>query len=66
MLGLSTGVHRGEIRRGRATVQLDPAYPKSSLSEERRTAPAEVRAGDRAPHGTADGLDGYLARVGCR
>ncbi|MET7286011.1 FAD-dependent monooxygenase [Streptomyces sp. NPDC005573] len=56
MLGLSTGVHRGEVRRGRATVQLDLAYPESSLSEERRAAPAGVRAGDRAPDGTVDGV----------
>ncbi|MFF7971774.1 FAD-dependent monooxygenase [Streptomyces sp. NPDC007905] len=56
MLGLSTGVHRGEVRRGKATVQLGLGYPASSLSEERRAAPAGVRAGDRAPDGVVDGV----------
>ncbi|GHI05440.1 pentachlorophenol monooxygenase [Streptomyces cellostaticus] len=56
MLGLSTGVHRGEIRRGKATVQLGLGYPDSSLTEETRTDPAGVRAGDRAPDGTVDGV----------
>ncbi|MDX2594074.1 FAD-dependent monooxygenase [Streptomyces sp. WI03-4A] len=56
MLGLSTGVHRGQVRRGAATVQLGLGYPESSLSEERRAAPAGVRAGDRAPDGVVDGV----------
>jgi 2-polyprenyl-6-methoxyphenol hydroxylase-like FAD-dependent oxidoreductase len=56
MLGLSTGVHRGEVRRGKATVQLGLGYRESSLSVECRTAPAGVRAGDRAPDGTVDGV----------
>ncbi|MFG2359631.1 FAD-dependent monooxygenase [Streptomyces sp. NPDC048521] len=56
MLGLSTGVHRGEVRRGKATVQLGLGYRESSLSVESRTAPAGVRAGDRAPDGTVDGV----------
>ncbi|MFF4487049.1 FAD-dependent monooxygenase [Streptomyces sp. NPDC001544] len=56
MLGLSTGVHRGEVRRGKATVQLGLGYPESSLSEERRATPSGVRAGDRAPDGTVGGV----------
>ncbi|MGW7254163.1 FAD-dependent monooxygenase [Streptomyces sp. NPDC054834] len=56
MLGLSTGVHRGEVRRGKATVQLGLGYPESSLSEDRRAAPSGVGAGDRAPDGTVDGV----------
>ena len=55
MLELSTGVHRGQVRRGRATVQLGLGYRESSLSEETRTAPGPVRAGDRAPDGTVAG-----------
>jgi 2-polyprenyl-6-methoxyphenol hydroxylase-like FAD-dependent oxidoreductase len=56
MLGLTTGVHHGEVPRGRATVQLGLGYPDSSLSTETRSAPAGVRAGDRAPDGTVDGV----------
>ncbi|MEU6553955.1 FAD-dependent monooxygenase [Streptomyces sp. NPDC046915] len=56
MLGLSTGVHRGEVQRGKATVQLGLGYPESSLTEDRRTAPSGVRAGDRAPDGTVEGV----------
>ncbi|MFJ9813830.1 FAD-dependent monooxygenase [Streptomyces sp. NPDC101151] len=56
MLGLSTGVHRGEVQRGKATVQLGLGYPESALSEDRRAAPAGVRAGDRAPDGRVDGV----------
>lgn len=56
MLGLSTGVHRGEVRRGKATVQLGLGYPESSLSEDLRAAPSGVRAGDRAPDGTVEGV----------
>ncbi|MFF4017548.1 FAD-dependent oxidoreductase [Streptomyces sp. NPDC001843] len=52
MLGLTTGVHRGEVRRGKATVQLGLGYPESSLSEDRRANPSGVRAGDRASDGT--------------
>lgn len=51
MLGISTGVHRGEVRRGEATRQLGLGYPDSSLTEETRTAPSGLRAGDRAPDG---------------
>ncbi|MEU5596593.1 FAD-dependent oxidoreductase [Streptomyces sp. NPDC020298] len=56
MLGLSTSVHRGEVQRGKATVQLGLGYPESSLTEDTRTAPSGVRAGDRAPDGTVDGV----------
>ncbi|MFB8180097.1 FAD-dependent monooxygenase [Streptomyces sp. NPDC055966] len=56
MLDLSTGVHRGEVRRGRETVQLGLGYRESSLTEETRANPAGVRAGDRAPDGTAGGV----------
>ncbi|MER6539215.1 FAD-dependent monooxygenase [Streptomyces sp900105755] len=57
MLGLSTGVHNGEIRRGEATVQLGIHYRESSLTEETRANPGPVRAGDRAPDGrNADGV----------
>ncbi|MDG9722266.1 FAD-dependent oxidoreductase [Streptomyces sp. DH41] len=58
MLDLSTGVHRGEVRRGGATRQLGLGYRDSSLTAETRAAVAEgaVRAGDRAPDGTVDGV----------
>ncbi len=56
MLGLSTGVHRGEVRRGAATRQLGITYRTSSLARETRPAPGPVRAGDRAPDATADGV----------
>ncbi|MER7840996.1 FAD-dependent monooxygenase [Streptomyces sp. NPDC096040] len=57
MLNLSTGVHRGEVRRGEATVQLGIGYRESSLAEETRANPGPVRAGDRAPDGrNADGV----------
>ncbi|MET7292080.1 FAD-dependent oxidoreductase [Streptomyces griseoloalbus] len=56
MLGLSTSIHRGETRRGAATRQLDLGYPGSTLTAETRTAPGPVRAGDRAPDATVDGV----------
>jgi 2-polyprenyl-6-methoxyphenol hydroxylase-like FAD-dependent oxidoreductase len=56
MLDLSTGVHRGEVRRGKATVQLGLGYRESSLSVETREDPTGVRAGDRAPDGTVSGV----------
>nr|WP_202477072.1 FAD-dependent oxidoreductase [Streptomyces sp. SID5470] len=56
MLGLSTGVHRGEVRRGDATRQLALGYRESSLSAETRTAPSGLRAGDRAPDGRLAGV----------
>ncbi|GAB2994851.1 FAD-dependent oxidoreductase [Streptomyces pseudoechinosporeus] len=53
MLGLSTRVHRGEVRRGEATQQLGLGYRGSSLSVETREGlPATaLHAGDRAPDG---------------
>ncbi|MFI7411304.1 FAD-dependent oxidoreductase [Streptomyces sp. NPDC049627] len=56
MLGLSTGVHRGEIRRGEATRQLALGYRESTLTTETRATPGPVRAGDRAPDGTLGGV----------
>uniref|UniRef100_UPI00167C12C8 FAD-dependent oxidoreductase n=1 Tax=Streptomyces poonensis TaxID=68255 RepID=UPI00167C12C8 len=56
VLGLSTGVHRGEVRRGGATRQLGLNYRDASLTEETRTHPGPVRAGDRAPDATVDGV----------
>ncbi|MER6024806.1 FAD-dependent monooxygenase [Streptomyces sp. NPDC001851] len=56
MLDLSTGVHRGEVRRGKATGQLGLGYRESSLSVETRGEPAGLRAGDRAPDGTVSGV----------
>ncbi|MFD5862080.1 FAD-dependent oxidoreductase [Streptomyces chartreusis] len=56
MLGLSTSVHRGEVRRGEATRQLGLGYRESSLTEETRQTPAALRAGDRAPDGTLGGV----------
>ncbi|MEK0097103.1 FAD-dependent oxidoreductase [Streptomyces sp. A475] len=56
MLGISTGVHRGEIRRGEATRQLGLGYRESTLAVDTRTTAGPVRAGDRAPDGTVDGI----------
>ncbi|WP_128433311.1 FAD-dependent oxidoreductase [Streptomyces cyaneus] len=56
MLGLSTSVHRGEVRRGEATRQLGLGYRESSLTEETRDAVGAVRAGDRAPDGVLGGV----------
>ncbi|TWD21295.1 2-polyprenyl-6-methoxyphenol hydroxylase-like FAD-dependent oxidoreductase [Streptomyces sp. T12] len=56
MLGLSTRIHRGEAKRGGATLQLDLGYRGSSLSAETRTEPGPVRAGDRAPDGRVGGV----------
>ncbi|CAM5659222.1 FAD-dependent oxidoreductase [Streptomyces griseomycini] len=57
VLGLSTGVHRGEVRRGTATTQLGLGYRESSLTAETRRAPdGALRAGDRAPDGTVAGV----------
>ncbi|MEU6591293.1 FAD-dependent monooxygenase [Streptomyces sp. NPDC046881] len=56
MLDLTTGVHRGEVRRGRATVQLGLGYRDSSLSVDTRGETGGLRAGDRAPDGTVAGV----------
>ena len=50
VLDLTTRIHHGAQRRGRATGQLDIGYRDSSLAAELRTAPdGGLRAGDRAP-----------------
>ncbi|MGA5501948.1 FAD-dependent oxidoreductase [Streptomyces umbrinus] len=58
MLGLSTRVHRGEVRRGTATQQLGLGYRGSSLVRETRDGLPEdaLHAGDRAPDGTRGGV----------
>ncbi|MGW6478539.1 FAD-dependent oxidoreductase [Streptomyces sp. NPDC055059] len=56
MLGISTGVYRGEIRRGEATRQLGLGYRESTLAVDTRTTAGPVRAGDRAPDATVDGV----------
>lgn len=58
MLGLSTKVHRGEIRRGAATQQLGLGYRGASLAVETREGLSEdaLHAGDRAPDGIRGGI----------
>ncbi|WP_369233700.1 FAD-dependent oxidoreductase [Streptomyces sp. R21] len=58
MLGLSTRVHRGEVRRGEATDQLGLGYRGRALSSETRAALPEdaLHAGDRAPDGIRGGV----------
>lgn len=58
VLALSTGVHRGAVRRGRATEQLDLGYRDSPLAVETRTDLDDdaVHAGDRAPDGHRGGV----------
>ncbi|MFD5631731.1 FAD-dependent oxidoreductase [Streptomyces sp. NPDC127072] len=58
MLGLSTQVHRGEVRRGAATRQLGLGYRGCSLAVETRQGLPEdaLRAGDRAPDGVRGGV----------
>ncbi|MER6417334.1 FAD-dependent oxidoreductase [Streptomyces sp. NPDC001137] len=56
MLGISTGVHRGEVKRGAATVQLGLGYRESSLTEETRKDAGTIQAGDRAPDTTVGGV----------
>ncbi|MFJ2831725.1 FAD-dependent oxidoreductase [Streptomyces sp. NPDC087263] len=58
MLGLSTRVHRGEVRRGEATQQLGLGYRGCSLSVETREGLPEdaLHAGDRAPDGIRGGV----------
>ncbi|MFJ5261298.1 FAD-dependent monooxygenase [Streptomyces sp. NPDC088387] len=64
MLGLSTGVHRGEIRRGAVTRQLGLGYRDSSLTLETRAAPdGTLRAGDRAPDGEIRRASGGARRL---
>ncbi|WP_435611507.1 FAD-dependent monooxygenase [Streptomyces sp. bgisy159] len=56
MLGLSTAIHRAERTRGAATRQLGLHYRESPLSEETRRDPGPLRAGDRFPDVTVDGV----------
>ncbi|WP_216591438.1 FAD-dependent oxidoreductase [Streptomyces brasiliscabiei] len=58
VLGLSTRVHRGEERRGRATQQLGLGYRDASLCVDTRghLPPDALRAGDRAPDGRRGGV----------
>ncbi|MFJ1806575.1 MULTISPECIES: FAD-dependent monooxygenase [unclassified Streptomyces] len=56
VLGVSTAIHRDEARRGAGTRQLGLHYRHSSLSEETRPAPGSLRAGDRVPDLTVDGV----------
>ncbi|MCX4764547.1 FAD-dependent monooxygenase [Streptomyces sp. NBC_01275] len=57
VLGLSTAIHRDEARRGTATMQLGLGYRESSLAQETRQSPTgRIRAGDRAPDGTTEGV----------
>lgn len=58
MLGLSTRVHRGEERRGRATQQLGLGYRHTSLCVDTREnlPPDALHAGDRAPDGRRGGI----------
>ncbi|MGW2615513.1 FAD-dependent monooxygenase [Streptomyces sp. NPDC001500] len=56
VLGLSTAIHRDEARRGAGTRQLGLHYRESSLSEETRPAPGALRAGDRVPDLTVQGV----------
>jgi 2-polyprenyl-6-methoxyphenol hydroxylase-like FAD-dependent oxidoreductase len=58
MLTLSTRVHRGEVRRGQATQQLDLGYRGSSLAVETRVGLPDgaLQAGDRAPDGRRGGV----------
>ncbi|MCQ9132727.1 FAD-dependent monooxygenase [Streptomyces hilarionis] len=56
VLGLSTAIHRDQARRGAGTRQLGLHYRESSLSEETRPAPGALRAGDRVPDLTVDGV----------
>lgn len=56
VLGLSTAIHRQEARRGTTTRQLGLNYRHSPLSEETRRTPRSLRAGDRVPDLTVDGV----------
>ncbi|MFC4499723.1 MULTISPECIES: FAD-dependent monooxygenase [Streptomyces] len=56
VLGLSTAIHHQEARRGAGTRQLGLNYRDSSLTEETRPTPGAVRAGDRVPDLTVNGV----------
>ncbi|MFF3936221.1 FAD-dependent monooxygenase [Streptomyces phaeofaciens] len=56
VLGLSTAIHRDEARRDAGTRQLGLNYRDSSLTEDTRRTPGALRAGDRVPDLTIDGV----------
>lgn len=60
---LSAMTDKADMRRGRDTLQLDLNYRPSPLSEEHRTEPGRVRAGDRAPDATIRAPDSAPVRV---
>ena len=68
VLGLSVGLlqaaqARAKMRRGRETQQLDLGYAGSSLAVERRAAPGQVQAGDRAPDAPCRRAGGQPTRL---
>jgi hypothetical protein len=70
MLGMSTALldaaKRGDLRRGREQLQLDLAYPWSSLSLSFPGTPARTQglhAGDRAPDAPVQGAGGQPVRL---
>jgi 2-polyprenyl-6-methoxyphenol hydroxylase-like FAD-dependent oxidoreductase len=68
VLGLSTDLlkaakERGEMRRGRATQQLDLGYAGSRLSLETAVRAVGVHAGDRAPDAPCRGAAGRSTRL---
>ncbi len=60
---LDAMTQRGDMRRGRDTLQLDLHYRPSPLSEEHRRAPGRIAAGDRAPDAVLRGADGSPVRL---
>ncbi|MGW8381044.1 FAD-dependent monooxygenase [Streptomyces sp. ODS28] len=64
VLGLSTRIHRGVVRRGSSTHQLDVGYRSSPLSRDLRAAPGGwLRPGDRAPDAECVLSDGTPVRI---
>ncbi len=68
VLDLSAGLldamtQRGDMRRGRDTLQLDLHYRRSPLSEDCRRTPGQVSAGDRAPDTMLRSKDGSTRRL---
>ena len=69
MLGVTTRLHRDLYQptaagaRGPETLQLDLHYRASSLSRDRRTDGADVRAGDRAPDAPCRDTAGGAVRL---
>lgn len=60
---LSAMADKADMRRGRDTLQLDLNYRASPLSEERRTVPGTVVAGDRAPDAKVSDAGGRMHRI---